>query len=386
MAAPRLLLLMSDTGGGHRAAAAAIAAQALRLRPDAQVEVVDAIAAVSTFWRGVAGLYGPITRRTPWLWGALFSAFGGASGAPLWQALNGAAVLSVRHRFLTLVDAWRPDAVVSTHPLINQGCQAARVLYAQERGRTIPFGVVVTDPVTFHAAWIEPKADRTFVATHEARARAVSCGAPLERVTVAGLPIHPEFFDGSMAPDAARTGLGLPRDTPVGLVTAGGAGRGTLRALVEALLNIGPRPHILAVAGRDVAAETRLRARANQVEGGRLHVFGFTNSMPVLMAASDVVVTKAGPGTLFEALALGKPVVVMDALPGQEAGNVTLVRDHGLGAVALEGPAQAASAVEALLADPAAREKAAQAGRALSQPHAAREIAQWMLSMAQGAG
>jgi hypothetical protein len=76
--------MMSDTGGGHRASAQALAAALQQLRPDAEPEVVDAIAEVSPFWRAVVGLYGPMVRAVPGLWGLLFHAFGGR-GAWLWD-------------------------------------------------------------------------------------------------------------------------------------------------------------------------------------------------------------------------------------------------------------------------------------------------------------
>jgi 1,2-diacylglycerol 3-beta-galactosyltransferase len=371
---------MSNTGGGHKAAAEAVAAELRDLSPDVTVDVVDVIEELSGFWHAVVGLYGPIVRRAPWLWGALFGAFGGASRAPLWHAFNAVAVATVRHRFLAYVDQKRPDAVLSTHPLINQGAHAARMLYRRERGRHIPFAVVVTDPVTFHAAWIEPAADVTFVATPEARQRAVACGLEPARVRVTGLPLHPAFFRDAPPRDKARSELGIPPDAPVVLCCGGGEGLKGLAALARALLSLPAQPVVLAVAGRDSSSESALRREPD----ARLQVFGFTRQMPLLMAAADVVVTKAGPATLFEALALGKPVVVVDAIPGQEAGNVELVRAHALGRVAMDSTEEAVAAVEQLLGDPTARAVAADNGRKLSRPDAAREIARWLLQQAGG--
>jgi 1,2-diacylglycerol 3-beta-galactosyltransferase len=64
-------------------------------------------------------------------------------------------------------------------------------------------------------------------------------------------------------------------------------------------------------------------------------VFGFRNDVPELMRAADLLVTKAGPGTLAEASVAEVPVVVYDYVPGQERGNLDWVRSTGIGVVAL---------------------------------------------------
>src|SRR5262245_12963810 len=121
----RVLLLMSQTGGGHRAAAEAIRAHILLEVPGADVQVVDAIAEISPFWSGVTGLYGPLVRHAPWAWGALYQTFQ-VAGAPLWKATQQVAFQTVKARLLEYAEEKRPDLVCSTHPLINQACQAAR--------------------------------------------------------------------------------------------------------------------------------------------------------------------------------------------------------------------------------------------------------------------
>jgi 1,2-diacylglycerol 3-beta-galactosyltransferase len=64
-------------------------------------------------------------------------------------------------------------------------------------------------------------------------------------------------------------------------------------------------------------------------------VLGYCDNVPELMRASDLLVTKAGPGTIAEASIAEVPVVVYDFIPGQERGNLDYVRTHGIGVVAL---------------------------------------------------
>jgi 1,2-diacylglycerol 3-beta-galactosyltransferase len=83
-----------------------------------------------------------------------------------------------------------------------------------------------------------------------------------------------------------------------------------------------------------------------------MHVLGFTNKVAEYFRAVDLLVTKAGPGTLAEANAAQLPVVVYDYVPGQERGNVDFVRHNGLGVIALKSATGVVSAVRTLIRTP----------------------------------
>ena len=99
--------------------------------------------------------------------------------------------------------------------------------------------------------------------------------------------------------------------------------------------------HVIAVAGHN----ERLRARLETLQNGfaenksdsvsRLAVLGFTDAMPQLMQAADVVITKAGGVSLAECLACGANILIYHPLPGQEQGNTAfLQKEYGVAAVA----------------------------------------------------
>jgi UDP-N-acetylglucosamine:LPS N-acetylglucosamine transferase len=132
------------------------------------------------------------------------------------------------------------------------------------------------------------------------------------------------------------------------LLTAGGVGSGRLRELVVALHTAHPDMQLFVVTGRNAA----LRADLQRVGmPAHVHIYGFVDNMEQLMAASDVVVTKAGPGTLMEALVMRRPVVITEAVGMQEQGNIAFVVDRGLGAYSKRIP-EIVAAVTALR-DPA---------------------------------
>ena len=104
-----------------------------------------------------------------------------------------------------------------------------------------------------------------------------------------------------------------------------------------------------------------------------VRVHGFVETMAQFMAASDLVVSKAGGLTVSEALASGKPLVLYHVVPGQEELNARYVEEHEAGVIARR-PGQAAAAVAGWLSDPGRLARMRGGAEALSRPHAARDI------------
>jgi len=112
---------------------------------------------------------------------------------------------------------------------------------------------------------------------------------------------------------------------------------------------------------------------------------GFVKNMAEYMVAADILVSKAGPGTIAEAAAVGLPIMVTSYLPGQEAGNVDIVLNGGFGDFCVD-PETIGLEVACWLQDSHLLEDMSQKARKVGHPHAAEEIAldigktthQWM--------
>jgi 1,2-diacylglycerol 3-beta-galactosyltransferase len=126
------------------------------------------------------------------------------------------------------------------------------------------------------------------------------------------------------------------------------------------------------VAGRNESLRARLSAVNWQIP---TFVYGFERRMPEMMQAADLLVTKAGPGTVMEAINAGLPLVLYSRLPGQEDGNVDYVVEEGIGVWA-PGASNTARAVQRWLQNPAAMARATETCRQLARPQAAFEIAE----------
>jgi UDP-N-acetylglucosamine:LPS N-acetylglucosamine transferase len=232
--------------------------------------------------------------------------------------------VTARRNITRLLLETRPRVVVVTHPLVHRFVVAARRIHR------LPCRVVtvVTDLVSLHAAWTYPGVDLALVPTDEAYRLMYKRGMRPSKMQRTGFPVHPRFADYPGGQPAARAELGLDAGQFTILLTGGGVGSGRLGELVGAIEGAYPNRQLLVVTGKNRALRDEL------VRAGRpatSHIYGFVNNMETLMAASDIVVTKAGPGTLMEALVMRKPVILTEAVGMQEQGNIDFVLNYELG-------------------------------------------------------
>jgi UDP-N-acetylglucosamine:LPS N-acetylglucosamine transferase len=205
--------------------------------------------------------------------------------------------------------------------------------------------VVVCTDATAHRFWVQPGVDRYLVSS-VAVAATVQQYEPRADVRVLPPPVRAPFFT-APGRSQARQALGLPDDgRSVILLTAGGWGLGPVAQIGRMLTAEG---HVVvAVAGHNNRLETQLRRLEPGRHDGVLVPYGFTSSMPELMAAADVVVTSTGQ-TVHEARVVGRPLVLVDVVPGHGRENLLLELAAGGARAATPDPRAVAAAVAAAL-------------------------------------
>ncbi|NPV55654.1 MAG: galactosyldiacylglycerol synthase [Anaerolineae bacterium] len=361
--AKRVLFLFSDTGGGHRSAASAIIeALELEFPGGTRCEMVDILKDYGPPPINYAPEIYPPLSRMPHLWELGYRASDGRRRS---QMLYQALWPYIRYSLDALMRDYPADLVVSVHQFIN-----APVARALAR-RKVPFVTVVTDMVSTHAFWFDPRASLIIVPTEAAKQRGLQMGALAERLRVAGQPVAERFRQPPADRVETRRALGWREDLPVALLVGGGEGMGPLEAVAQAIDHAGLPLTLAMVAGRNRALEKRLKARAWQ---SLAFIYGFVTNMPDLMRAADILVTKAGPGTISEGFIAGLPQILYSKMPGQEDGNVTYVVDESAGVWAPE-PAQVVATLREWLEQPAAMAQFAANSRRLANPDASRQIA-----------
>jgi len=375
----RLLFLIADTGGGHRASARAVADQLTADGPGAfDIRIVDPFAASAprAIARG-ADLYGPLTRRAPWLWGALYHATNSMAAMSL---LERSLLRLVVPRLSVFTTRFQPDAVVSFHPLLNQ----AAVKLARTQARAVPAITVITDLVDVHASWACADVDAVVVPSPGGLDRCRRAGIPASRCHAFGLPVDVRFAAPPLdAQERAglRRRLGLNAEAFVVLVCGGADGSGGIDRRARALA-AAPLPAELAVVcGRNRHAQQRLAGLTDR-QGRRVIVHGFVDNMAEWMRAADAVATKAGPGTIAESLCSGLPMLLTSYLPGQERGNVEWVVDVGAGRYVPRNPQLVDAVAELAAPGSSALEAMRAAVRRVARPDATAQIASLIAGMA----
>jgi processive 1,2-diacylglycerol beta-glucosyltransferase len=358
----RVLILTASYGSGHNAAAASLAT-AFADR-GAAVTVVDHFRELvhPAFDRASRAVYMALLRRAPMVWGAAY-ALGDwlPSDSPLAFGMTRIGI----GRLAALLDALEPDAVVSVHATPA----AAMSALASEGRRLPPHTTVVTDFVA-HSQWLARGIDRYCVADADVGHEFVARGIPRERVVVTGVPVRAEF-DAAADSGAARQALGLTARLPVVLAMAGSNGSvGRLPDVAWALTRLTRPVQAVLVAGRDEAlAETLTR----QTVGTGVQVLGFVPEVRSLMAAADLLITKAGGMTLAEAIAAELPMLLYGSLPGQERHNERFAARAGI-ALAARSKRELVRLLERALAEPETLEHLRESVRRVRHPHAAQRI------------
>lgn len=370
-----MLILYSDTGGGHRAAALALTEALHRIEPGIRVARADPLMGQGPrVVRRLAGLYSPLIRRSRALWAVVY--YGSNLGGSF-AAIRAVLGPQVRRVLEGLLERHDPDVVVSVHPLVNHVAWQAIARGARRRGLM----VVVTDLVEFHRGWSFPRADLVVVPSEGAFDECRRHHVPRERIRVLGLPVSLRFRPAAPGEkQALRRRFGLEEDRFTILVIGGGEGTVGMIKQVRALCWEERPWQVIAVCGRN----ERLRRRLQRVHFRTPTVLlGFVDNMPELMRAADLVVTKAGPGAIGEALATDLPLLITSHLPGQETANIGYVTATGVGLYVPE-PAALLVAATRLAAD-GGREARVMAERAAQvwRPYASLDIAREVLTLAR---
>lgn len=370
----QILILTADAGFGHRSAANAVAVALRETYGDVcAVEIVNPLEdkRVPALVRDGQADYDRLAREMPKLYKLGYEA---VDGAVLSTVVDAALTVMLFEVLRDLVRRFRPDAIVTTYPLY----QAPLGAVSSIDRRHVPLITVVTDFVDVHRLWFHEAADLCLVATEAARDQALEYGLDPHKVQVTGIPVCPELAAEKRDPAAIRAELGWQIDLPTALAV-GSKRVGHLGDVLRALNHSGLSFQLAIVAGGDDALYRQLQ----ETEWHTVtHLYNFVTHMPTLMHAADCIICKAGGLILSEALACGLPIVLVDVLPGQEAGNARYVTQWGAGELALDPIAALEIMSHWLAGDGALLAERAQHARRLGHPRAAFEVAERAWSMA----
>ncbi|MEP7271779.1 MAG: hypothetical protein ABI882_09755 [Acidobacteriota bacterium] len=367
------LIITSDTGGGHGSAAAAIAEGLKRFpRHECLVNIARAIEESHLLAQKLTDLYNYLLRYHQPLVKYYYWAI------ERFRPNESNLLYRMTSRYARqLFERYCPQLVVSVHPMTQHFL--ARVLRDLGLLDRIPLVTVVTDPCYgFWRGWACEDVSLYLVATEDARQQLIDYGVPGDKIRICGLPIHPKFQAASEDEQvAARLELGLDPEKFTIFVNAGWAGGGNIpRIFGEMVRQDGEIKDAQAifVAGRNEGLRRDVTALASRARFPT-KVIGYTDAMDRVMRAADVMVSKLGGLTTFEALASRLPIIA-DATTApmpQESNTAGMIVRHEAGVI-LERAAEVVPIIRRLICDPAEHAAMRVAAARLAVPDATRRV------------
>jgi processive 1,2-diacylglycerol beta-glucosyltransferase len=321
----RILIATITAGGGHLQAAAALDEAWRTLRPRDVVEKVDLQKFFSPLHKKVHTTgYVKLVEHAPDVWGMLFKQTDNPKLVRRLARWRKAFPPGSTLRFIRYLKKFKPDVVFCTHYLPVEILDKAR----EKLDGKPPLAVCVVTDFEAHALWMGEAVDFYCVAAEETKARLVARGANPENVVVTGIPIAGKF-SAPLNVVEIRKRYGLRDDLPTLLVLGGGFGMGPVAEILGELDKMPQSFQTLVVAGRN---EELRRELAIHDRRHPTHVLGFVTNMHELMAVADLIISKPGGLTTSESLALGKPLFILNPIPGQEAANSDFLLERGAAA------------------------------------------------------
>lgn len=371
---PGILILTTSHGASHRRASLALKQGLLALKPGLRVEVIDAVAHCSRWFRAYYDSYVIPLRYWPSLWRWIESRqHQSESTSPGWLFRFGGRPL------FRAIEAFAPDAVVASEVGV---CELAALHKRITGSRYFLAGLELMD---FNRAWIQPEVDLLAVVHPDLGAELAAAGAPRSKIAECGMPIDPAY-SALASQSEARVRLGLDLNIPLLLVLFGGTGFGDPQRILQALRAVTTPFQAVWIAGRNARLEAKLRrlTREDSVrpESPPPRVFGWVDNMPDWMTAADLLLSKPGGGTLMEAAACGLPLLAFDPLPGNEERACRWLEKWRAG-LWVKSPDDLAARLGELLADPAGRAELRSRAAALARPRAALDTAEAILMRAR---
>lgn len=313
-----VVILTAAYGSGHLMAAQALE-EVLRSR-GWESEALD-----STQFSGmeawIARLYQGLASWGHYLWLGIYELGRWVPPAPrIW-------IVGFRSRRIGAALKQRnPSGVISTH-LFGSDV----VSYLKRRERICPYLITVVTDYEAHPAWINPGTDLYVVGSPHTKEAYVRMGIAPQKVEDWGIPVRRAFREVlHTPPKTLRQDLGLDAERFTVLFLAGALGVTPIERFFPYFKRIRTPVQWLFITGRNESLRRRVE-QAVRKHGVDARVYGFREDIARFMQAAHLIITKGGGLTVAESLALGKPLLFVHPMPGQEQGNAYFVQRHGAG-------------------------------------------------------
>lgn len=366
----KVLFLSVTAGQGHNSCAkSAMSALAER---GVDCEMLDTIKYINEMTGNVVDKgYVTMGKHIPKVWGTVYN-------TALKTSLKGSIAKMrpyISHKLRDYIHAYKPDAIVCTHIFASQLITNIR---KKNMIQDVPVIGINTD-FSLHPFWEDVVQDYIVLACDKMHYGVIKRGIAREKILPFGIPVHKKF-DIDITKQEARAQLGL-EDKQTLLVMSGSMGFGNMAEDVLALDVLPLDFQMLVVCGSNEKLRSELTARIdNGAMQKKIHVFGFIDNVHLMMYASDVICTKPGGLSVSETLAVGRPLILLEPIPGLEDYNAWFLANCGV-AVHTGKYYPLSEAVMNLMSDHDSMHIMLRAQKEISPRHAADKLADFLCGL-----
>ncbi|MBO1514189.1 MGDG synthase family glycosyltransferase [Metabacillus bambusae] len=314
----QVLILSEAVGNGHTKVAEALMQGISHLAPSAQTQILELgqiLRPLST--KLIVDSYLKMIEHSPSLWRKIYQY---KHNKPLsnWKKY---VIHQLIHRQIeVLLENEKPHLIVCTHPFTSS--TASRL---KKKGYTFTLCTVVTD-FHVHGAWAQPEVDFYMVSNMDVYNQLIDMGIPEKRIAITGIPIRSNFWVRKNKQEM-RKKLNL-KDIPTLMLMGGGLGLGGIQKLANALLKWKENIQVIICTGNNESLRSSF-LRDERFHHPHIHILGFVDLIDEWMEATDLLITKPGGLTCYEALAKGLALYIYQPIPGHEEKNCDfLVNNH----------------------------------------------------------
>ncbi|MBR4903385.1 MAG: glycosyltransferase [Selenomonadaceae bacterium] len=348
----KILILSASIGSGHTKAAESLQ----RILGDS-AQVIDFMAKeISTLNWLTKKIYLAALRFIPDLYDRIYKFADGRKVGVSARFLSSALMYLP---FARLLNKFRPDIVICTHPFPEAAASLWKFLHAKS-DKNFLLAAVLTD-YSLHEIWIFGEVDAYFVATEEMKSELANHCRAGQKIFATGIPIDKKF-------SAVKK---IPNSIPTILIMGGGLGLGSIEETLLELNKVKSPLKILVVAGLNENLSARLKKLREKISHP-MEIFGYVSDVHKLMATADLLITKPGALTMTEAFAAGLPLILHAPIPGPEALNAAYAVTHGAAVEVCDK--KISNVVEELLNQPARLAEMKSCAKKIARPNATTEI------------
>ena len=323
----KILIFYGSYGGGHLSAAKTICSYLEKnYKNDVEVKIVDCIEYINKYINKVSTeAYKELAKKAPWAWKHVYN----NSQAGALSHISNTTNKLMSHKLNSLLQEFKPDLVISTHPFASQMCS----LLKQKNKINCKLATILTD-YHIHAQWLVlyKNIDYFFVANEQMKLDMISKGVRDQRIFVTGIPISERFLKSYNKQEILEK-YNLSPDKETILFFAGGEfglGRSTTYTILKILIRIFKEVQVIAISGKNKKMNQKFNDLVESTNTqNRVKILEYTNDVPELMSISMGVITKAGGLTLTESLVSNLPIAIVNPIPGQEEENAEYLVNNG---------------------------------------------------------